>query len=122
MNIYSKENRSIAVAAAKVMQEQPAKVQDFKPTAPLNTDMVDRVLAAGMGTVFKKSNINESVSSKKKAEKKCDCDDSCSCETMKESNFEELQSSYGADRPSISNAAATLMQAKKNKSKKLEEK
>ena len=41
MNIFSKTNRSTADAAAKVMAEQPAKVNDYKPHEPsADTSMV----------------------------------------------------------------------------------
>lgn len=115
-----KTNRKVAEAIKQVVGAQPAKVQDHKPTAPLNTDMVERVVASGMRTVFTKPTLKEEVSKIKE----CGCDDSCSCcETpIKEGNFEQLQSTYGEERPSISNAAATLLQAKKNKSRKSEDK
>lgn len=116
MNIYDKTNKSIADVAARVMQQQPAKLPE--PVPPLQSDMVQRVMANKVNTVFKKPTISEEVSKKKK-EKECGCGEGCNCCEMKESNFEQLQSGYGAERPSISNAAATLIQAKKNTSKKL---
>ena len=53
MNIYSKINKSIADAAAKVMAETPAKVEDHKASPePINQSLVDQVVAAGMQTRF----------------------------------------------------------------------
>jgi hypothetical protein len=50
MNIYNKVNRSIADAAAKVMESQPAKVQDYKAPQQLDSSMVEKVLASGLKT------------------------------------------------------------------------
>jgi hypothetical protein len=52
MNIFSKSNRSIADVAAKVMNDNPAKVEDYKPKQPLNTTMVDQVMRVGVSPVF----------------------------------------------------------------------
>lgn len=52
MDIFSKSNRSIADAAAKVMAETPAKVEDYKPKQPLNTTMVDQVMKVGISPRF----------------------------------------------------------------------
>ena len=51
MNIFSKTNRDIAAVAAKVMAEQPAKVEEYKPK-PLDNSLVDQVVASGLQTRF----------------------------------------------------------------------
>ena len=51
MNIFSKQNQSVAAAAAKVMAEQPAQVKPTTPTIPNpDTSMVDR--AAGVKVTY----------------------------------------------------------------------
>jgi hypothetical protein len=51
MNIFSKQNQSVAAAAAKVMAEQPAQVKPTTPTIPSpDTSMVDR--AAGVRVTY----------------------------------------------------------------------
>ena len=52
MNIYSKVNKSIADVAARVMAEQPAKVEDHKSLEPISSTLVDQVVKAGMSTRF----------------------------------------------------------------------
>ena len=61
MNIFSKSNKDIAAVAAKVMSETPAKLNEYKPSAPIESDLVDRVVKAGMNTKFdiSKKNLKE---------------------------------------------------------------
>jgi hypothetical protein len=60
MKLNSKINQSIADAARKVMEAQPAKVEDFKPKQPIaDTSMVEKVVAAGMKTRFNRIQESE---------------------------------------------------------------
>jgi len=59
MNIFSKTNKDIAAIAAKVMAEQPAKVNEYKPAAPIQSNLVDQVVKAGVNTKFSKNNLKE---------------------------------------------------------------
>lgn len=53
INLKSKTNKSVAAAAMKVMESQPAKVTEYKPLEPIQSSLVDQVVAAS-----KKSHFN----------------------------------------------------------------
>lgn len=102
MNIFSKENRSIADAAAKVMQQQPAVKQETAPKI-IQSNMVDRVLATNMGTQFKREKVEEStkipMAKKKTPDDLKTTDISASDGHVSEGNLEALQSDYAGKMP-----------------------
>lgn len=100
MNIFSKENRSIAAAAAKVMKETPAKLPE--PVPPLQSNMVDRVMATNMSSQFRpiiKESTKVPMTKKNTPDNLKTADTSAADGHVSEGNLEALQSDYAGKMP-----------------------
>jgi hypothetical protein len=68
MNIFGNKNKALVDTITKVMAEQPAKIDEYKPKEPIQSNLVDQVVKMGAPSRFDiaKKHIKESSMPKAK--------------------------------------------------------